>query len=61
MSTGDKIGAELFEFKNNENRKDFAYWKTGIANFCVYGPDIKILFFLDIKSNERPNNGSSSD
>jgi hypothetical protein len=28
MSTGDKIGVEMFEFKNNETPKDFEYWKT---------------------------------
>ena len=28
MSTGDKIGVEMFEFKNNESPKGFEYWKT---------------------------------
>ena len=29
MSTGDRIGVETFEFKNNERPKEFEYWKTG--------------------------------
>ena len=27
MSAGDKIGVEMFKFKNNETPKDFKYWK----------------------------------
>ncbi|QQL45582.1 lactoylglutathione lyase family protein [Sulfuriroseicoccus oceanibius] len=43
LSTGDKIGIELFEFRNNETPKEFAYWKTGTFHFCVQDPDIEGL------------------
>lgn len=43
MSTGDKIGIELFEFKNNEKPKEFEYWKTGTFHFCIQDPDIEGL------------------
>lgn len=32
MSTGDRIGVEMFQFKNQTNPEDnFEYWKTGIS------------------------------
>lgn len=44
MSTGDKIGIELFEFPNNENpENNFEYWKTGIFHYCVQDPDVEGL------------------
>ena len=43
ISTGDKIGIEMFEFKNNEKPKDFEYWKTGTFHFCVQDPNIEEL------------------
>lgn len=43
MSTGDRVGIELFEFKNNEKPEEFAYWKTGTFHFCVQDPDIEGL------------------
>ena len=43
MSTGDKIGVEMFEFTNNESPKEFAYWKTSTFHFCVQDPDIEGL------------------
>ncbi|MFT5572543.1 MAG: putative glyoxalase superfamily protein PhnB [Cryomorphaceae bacterium] len=43
MSTGDKIGGEMFEFKNNETLIDFEYWKTSTFHFCVQDPDIEGL------------------
>jgi lactoylglutathione lyase family protein len=43
MSTGDKIGVEMFEFKNNESPKDFEYWKTSTFHFCVQDPDVEGL------------------
>jgi lactoylglutathione lyase family protein len=43
MSTGDKIGVEMFEFTNNERPKDFEYWKTSTFHFCVQDPDIEGL------------------
>ena len=38
MSTGDRIGVEMFEFKNNEKPTDFEYWKTSTFHFCVQDP-----------------------
>lgn len=44
LSTGDKIGIELFEFPQNEQPdNNFEYWKTGIFHFCVQDPDIEGL------------------
>jgi lactoylglutathione lyase family protein len=43
MSTGDKIGIEMFEFNNNEKPEDFEYWKTSTFHFCVQDPDIEGL------------------
>lgn len=44
MSTGDRIGIELFEFPNNETPEDnFEFWKTGIFHYCVQDPDIEGL------------------
>ncbi len=43
VSTGDKIGIEMFEFKNNEKPKDFEYWKSGTFHFCVQDPNIEEL------------------
>ena len=44
LSTGDRIGIELFEFPNQENPKDnFEYWKTGVFHFCVQDPDVEGL------------------
>ena len=43
MSTGDKIGIEIFEFQNNEKPEGFQYWKTGTFHFCIQDPDIEGL------------------
>ncbi len=44
LSTGDRIGIELFEFNNQQNPEDnFEYWKTGIFHFAVQDPDIEAL------------------
>jgi len=44
LSTGDRIGIELFEFPNNVRPDDnFEYWKTGIFHYCVQDPDIEGL------------------
>ena len=43
MSTGDRVGIELFEFKGNDNPEAFEYWKTGTFHFCVQDPDIEGL------------------
>ncbi|REJ10100.1 lactoylglutathione lyase family protein [Halobacillus trueperi] len=42
LSTGDKIGIELFEFPNQEEpENNFEYWKTGLFHFCIQDPDIE--------------------
>ncbi len=44
LSTGDKIGIEIFEFPNAEDpENNFEYWKTGIFHFCIQDPDIERL------------------
>lgn len=43
LSTGDKIGIELFEFPNHEAPEEFEYWKTGTFHFCVQDPEIEAL------------------
>ncbi len=44
MSTGDKIGVEIFEFPNaRPPEKHFEYWKTSIFHFCVQDPDVEGL------------------
>ena len=44
LSTGDKIGVELFEFPRAENpENNFEYWKTGVFHFCVQDPDLEGL------------------
>ena len=44
MSTGDRIGIELFQFKNQQNpENNFEYWKTGVFHFCVQDPDVEGL------------------
>ena len=44
LSTGDRIGVELFQFKNQKNPDDnFEYWKTGVFHFCVQDPDVEGL------------------
>ncbi len=44
LSTGDRIGVELFEFKNAEQRENnFEYWKSGVFHFCVQDPDVEGL------------------
>lgn len=44
LSTGDRIGVELFEFDNQEQpENNFEYWKTGIFHFCVQDPNLEEL------------------
>lgn len=44
LSTGDKIGVELFEFPNSERREDnFEFWKTGVFHYSVQDPNIEEL------------------
>ncbi|MGL6367098.1 VOC family protein [Aeromonas veronii] len=44
LSTGDKIGIELFEFPNSERRENnFEFWKSGVFHFSVQDPDVEGL------------------
>ncbi|AZZ98847.1 lactoylglutathione lyase family protein [Pseudoalteromonas sp. R3] len=44
LSTGDRIGVELFQFDNQTNPdNNFEYWKTGVFHFCVQDPDVEGL------------------
>lgn len=44
LSTSDKIGIELFEFKHNEQpQAEFNPYKTGVFHFCVQDPDVEGL------------------
>jgi lactoylglutathione lyase family protein len=44
MSTGDRVGVELFEFTNSERpENNFEYWKTSVFHFCVQDPDVEGL------------------
>jgi lactoylglutathione lyase family protein len=44
LSTGDRIGIELFEFPQNAHPKgEFEPYKTGIFHFCVQDPDLEGL------------------
>lgn len=44
LSTGDKIGVELFEFKESEKLKaNFEPYRTGLFHFCVQDPDVEGL------------------
>lgn len=44
MSTGDRVGVEVFQFNNSESpENNFQYWKTGIFHFCVQDPDVEGL------------------
>ena len=44
LSTGDRIGVELFQFPQQQTPEDnFEYWKTGIFHFCVQDPDVERL------------------
>lgn len=40
LSTGDRVGVEIFEFLNHETpENNFEYWKTSIFHFCVQDPN----------------------
>lgn len=44
LSTGDRVGVELFEFKEQQApENNFEYWKTGIFHFCIQDPDVEGL------------------
>ncbi|QCP62382.1 lactoylglutathione lyase family protein [Pantoea sp. SO10] len=44
LSTGDRVGVEIFEFKAAEKpENNFEYWKTGVFHFCVQDPDVEGL------------------
>ncbi len=42
LSTGDKIGVELFEFKSSgDKRPEFDPFKSGLFHFCIQDPDVE--------------------
>ena len=44
LSTGDRIGIELFQFPNTENpENNFEFSKTGLFHFSVQDPDVEGL------------------
>ncbi len=44
MSTGDRVGIELFEFRGAVRpENNFEYWKTGVFHYCVQDPDVEGL------------------
>lgn len=44
LSTGDRVGVEIFEFRNAEKpENNFEYWKTSVFHFCVQDPDVEGL------------------
>lgn len=44
MTTGDGIGIEIFQFKQNaQPENNFKYWETGIFHYGVQDPDIEGL------------------
>ena len=44
LSTGDRIGVELFQFENQTNPdNNFEYWKTDVFHFCVQDPNLEEL------------------
>lgn len=44
LSTGDRIGVEIFQFKNQVNPEDnFEYWKPRIFHFCVQDQNLEEL------------------
>ena len=44
LSTGDKIGVEIFEFPNAKLRENnFEYWYGGVFHFCVQDSDLEGL------------------
>ena len=44
LSTGDRVGVELFQFRQQVNPEDnFEYWKTGVFHFCVQDPNVEEL------------------
>lgn len=43
MSTGDRVGIELFEFKDNQPAGEFNFKRTGTFHFCVQDPDLEGL------------------
>jgi len=42
LSTGDRVGVEIFEFIKTQSNpeKNFEYWKQASFHFCVAGSQI---------------------
>ena len=44
LSTGDKIGIEIFEFEGNfKPEKNFDYKKNGLFHYCIQDPNLEQL------------------
>ncbi len=44
LSTGDRIGVEIFEFSNQKKpENNFEYWKNGVFHFCIQDPNLEEL------------------
>jgi len=43
MSTGEKIGVEMFKFRNYETLINFEFWKKSPFHFCLQDTDIEQL------------------
>lgn len=44
LSTGDRIGIELFEFpENTPPPPELEWWKTSLFHFCIQDPDLEGL------------------
>ena len=44
LATGDRVGIEIFEFRNAEKREqNFEYWKSGFFHISVQDPDVEGL------------------
>jgi len=42
LSTGDRVGLELFEFPNTiEEERPFEFWRRGLFHFCLQDADVE--------------------
>ena len=61
LSTGDRIGVELFEFKDQQQpENNFEYWKTGVFHFCVQDPNLEELVEAIVEAGGKKTYGGST-
>ncbi|MCH2056623.1 MAG: lactoylglutathione lyase family protein [Thalassotalea sp.] len=54
LSTGDRVGVEIFQFQNQENPEDnFEYWKPGVFHFRVQDPNLEELAEKIVAAGEK--------